>query len=137
MSNDTRILRDKRLYENQVVVDTREELDVCVLSGMLLTEVSDYFRNLDQDLSSRYPGKHFRTKFNDYENESLFEVEVYHIESDEEQDDRVRIMENDVLMWRQRSKFNSENYRRELYETLRKEFEKDFKPESAITPSKY
>lgn len=131
MSNDTRILRDKRLYENQVVVDTREELDVCVLSGMLLTEVSDYFRNLDQDLSSRYPGKHFRTKFNDYENESLFEVEVYHIESDEEQDDRVRIMENDVLMWRQRSKFNSENYRRELYETLKAEFE-NIKPKSAL-----
>lgn len=131
MSNDTRILRDKRLYENQVVVDTREELDVCVLSGMLLTEVSDYFRNLDQDLSSRYPGKHFRTKFNDYENESLFEVEVYHIESDEERDDRVRIMENDVLMWRQRSKFNSENYRRELYETLKAEFE-NIKPKSAL-----
>lgn len=129
MSNDTRILRDKRLYENQVVVDTREELDVCVLSGMLLTEVSDYFRNLDQDLSSRYPGKHFRINFVEYEND--VEIEIYHVESDEERDDRVRTMENDVLMWQLRSKFNSENYRRELYETLKAEF-KNIKPKSAL-----
>ena len=128
MSNNTRILRDKRLYENQVVVDTREELDVCVLSGMLLTEVSDYFRNLDQDLSSRYPGKHFRVNFVEYEDD--VEIEIYHVESDEERDARVRIMENDVLMWQQRTKVNAEKSRRELYETLRKEFEKDFKPES-------
>lgn len=129
MSNDTRILRDKRLYENQVVVDTREELDVCVLSGMLLTEVSDYFRNLDQDLSSRYPGKYFRVNFVEYEDD--VEIEIYHVESDEERDDRVRTMENDVLMWQQRSKFNSENYRRELYETLKAEFE-NIKPKSAL-----
>ena len=59
------------------------------------------------------------------------EIEIYHVESDEERDDRVRTMENDVLMWQQRSKFNSENYRRELYETLKAEFE-NIKPKSAL-----